>query len=160
MKIQKIEIIEHEQVNEFYDISTTTGNFVIADSNIVVHNSHICTLLITALLKAIPEIFHYGVLKKAVMPLWGVKKWKGKFLPLYTEEEMLKFKQENPKVEITRYKGLGEMDPDQLAVCLLDPEYRRLEDISDCDVEEAKKIFKLMTDAETKRGLLTETEEE
>ena len=73
---------------------------------------------------------------------------------------MLKFKEENPKVEITRYKGLGEMDPDQLAVCLLDPEYRRLEDISDCDVEEAQKIFKLMTDAETKRGLLTESEEE
>ena len=147
-------------VGKDFDIKSLRYKFVIFSTDADADGYHICSLLITALLKAIPEIFHYGVLKKAVMPLWGVKKWKGKFLPLYTEEEMLKFKQENPKVEITRYKGLGEMDPDQLAVCLLDPEYRRLEDISDCDVEEAKKIFKLMTDAETKRGLLTETEEE
>lgn len=94
------------------------------------------------------------------MPLWGVKNYKDKFLPFYNEEDMRKFKSENPRIEVTRYKGLGEMDPPQLASCLLDPSVRKLEEIHDCDEADAQSIFKLMTDAESKRTMLSEGDDE
>lgn len=155
MKIKSIHKHHYNTKKDYYDITTGTGNFVIADSNIVVHNSHIASLLITALLKIIPQLFDYHKIYRAVMPLYGVKKFKGKFLPFYSEEDMLKFKAENPKIQITRYKGLGEMDPDELAACVLDKETRKLQEISRCEGElEAKEIFKMMSDAESKREML------
>lgn len=92
------------------------------------------------------------------MPLYGVKKWQGKFLPFYSEDDMLKFKEENPKVAITRYKGLGEMNPEDLASCLLDPTVRKLQEISDWVQGEPEEIFKMMSDAETKREMIDEEE--
>ena len=93
------------------------------------------------------------------MPLYGVKKWQGKFYPFYSEDEMRTFKEANPKVQITRYKGLGEMNPSELSECLLNPNVRKLEEISDCDEADAQEIFKMMSDAETKRDMLSKEEE-
>lgn len=160
MKIQKVEIINHDNDLDFYDVTTGTGNFVLANSGIVVHNSHIASLVVTSLLKIIPDIYKYHKIYRVTMPLYGVKNYKGKFLPFYNEEDMLKFKQDNPKVQITRYKGLGEMNPPELAACVLDPDTRKLEEIHECNAKEAEEIFKMMSDVETKRGMLGDAEEE
>lgn len=152
MKIKSIKRIDFEDDYEFGDISTETGNFVIADTGCVVHNSHIATLFIVAMLKIVPGIIQAGKLYRAIMPLYGVRKFEGKFLPFYSEEEMRTFRSEHPKVEISRYKGLGEMMPNQLKECLLNKEVRRLQKIPYTDNPE--EIFKIMTDAEAKRGLI------
>lgn len=147
-------------VGRDFDINSLRYDKVIISTDGDDDGDHIATLLITALLKVLPELFHYHKIFRAIMPLWGVKNYKGKFLPFYNEEDMRKFKAENPRIDITRYKGLGEMNPPELASCLLDPSVRKLEEIHDCDAADAQSIFKLMTDAETKRSMLGEGEEE
>lgn len=147
-------------IGKDFDINSLRYNSVILASDGDADGGHIAALLVTALLKVIPELFAYHKIYRATMPLYGVKKFQGKFIPFYSEEDMLKFKQENPKVQVTRYKGLGEMDPDELAACVLDPYSRKLQEIHSCANGEAEEIFKMMTDAETKRGMLGDTEEE
>ena len=116
--------------------------------------SHITSLLMVLFLKLVPGLIQDGTkIYRAVMPLYGATK-AGKFHPLYSEQELESFKEKNPNIKTQRYKGLGEMNPDQLKVCLLDHATRRLELIE--HTEDKEEIFKLMTDAETKRGLLGE----
>lgn len=152
MKIKHIKREKLKEDTDFYDISTNTGNFVIWNTKCVVHNSHITVLLITAFLRMFPDIIKSGMVYHAILPLYGVKNSNGNFLPFYTEEEMLKFKQEHSNVEITRYKGLGEMMPNQLKEVLLNPNIRRLKQIK--SDEDPEPIFKLMTDSESKRNLI------
>ena len=107
-------------------------------------------------LKLVPGLIQDGTkIYRAIIPLYGGVK-AGKFYPFYTEEDLVKFKQENSNIKVQRYKGLGEMNPDQLKVCLLDHNTRRLELIE--YPENVDEIFKIMTDAEVKRGLLGDEE--
>jgi len=116
--------------------------------------SHITSLLMVMFLKLVPNLLKDGAkVYRAVMPLYGTSK-AGKFNPFYSDEELNKFKLENPNAKIQRYKGLGEMDPFELKICLLDKDSRHLELIQ--FPEDPMEIFKLMTDAELKRDLIGE----
>jgi len=114
--------------------------------------AHITTLLMVLFLKLVPKLLQEGtVVYRAVMPLYGTVVNKV-FIPFYTHEELNSYKEQNPNAKIQRYKGLGEMNPDQLKVCLLDKDTRKLELIQ--YPEDPAVIFKIMTDAEVKRGLI------
>ena len=116
--------------------------------------AHITSLMMVLFLKLVPSLIQDGTkIYRAVMPLYGAMK-AGKFHPFYTEQEKEKFVAENANIKIQRYKGLGEMNPDQLKVCLLDKDTRKLELIQ--YPENSAEIFSLMTDAEIKRGLLND----
>lgn len=147
-------------VGNDFDINSLRYNTIIISTDGDDDGDHIATLIITALLKVIPDLFHYHKIYRAIMPLYGVKKYQGKFLPFYSYDEMQEFKKKNPKIQITRYKGLGEMNPSELAECLLNPQVRKLEPIADCDAKEAEEIFKMMSDAEIKRDMLGANQEE
>lgn len=152
MKVKRI--TEHESTDDqlFCDITTGTGNFVVGDSKVVIHNSHITALLMVMFLKLIPTLIReQKYIYRAIMPLYGANV-NGKFIPLYTEEELEEFRVTNPNKKIQRYKGLGEMNPDQLKVCLLDKDTRRLELIKYPD--NPSDIFNLMVSAELKRELI------
>ena len=115
---------------------------------------HIASLLLTFFLKIMPDIIKYKKLYLAQIPLYGAK-LKNKFIPLFTEEELEQFKMQNPKIQIHRYKGLGEMNPEELKVCLLDKNKRRLILIEEPNSEKDKEyIFNLMIDPELKRQIV------
>jgi DNA gyrase subunit B len=154
MKIRKINKRKLNNIN-FCDLTTGTGNFVLANGNVVIHNSHITTLLMIVFLKLVPELIKKGHIFTAEMPLYGAQVGKV-FTPFYTDEDVEKFKLSNPNVKLQRYKGLGEMNPDQLKVCLLDSS-RRLHKIEFPDNSED--LLKLMIDADLKRQLVQREEE-
>ena len=135
-----------------FDINRIRYNSIVIAADGDPDGNHIATLFIVAMLKIVPGIIQAGKVYRAIMPLYGVRKFEGKFLPFYTEEEMRAFKAEHPRIDISRYKGLGEMMPNQLKECLINKEVRRLQRIPYTDNPE--EIFKIMTDAETKRGLI------
>lgn len=135
-----------------FDISRIRYDKIIVSSDADPDGAHIATLFIVAMLKIVPGIIQAGKVYRAIMPLYGVRKFEGQFLPFYTEEEMRTFKAQHPRVEITRYKGLGEMMPNQLKECLINKEVRHLQKIP--YTNDPEEIFKIMTDAEAKRGLI------
>jgi len=112
--------------------------------------SHINTLLMVLFLKFVPELLKKNHVFRAIMPLYGFQ-LKDRFQPIYSEEELAKAKQIYQNIKPQRYKGLGEMNSDQLRVCLLD-NVRRLQPVTYPDNTE--EIFKLMVDANMKRELI------
>lgn len=137
-----------------FDITKKRYGKVIFAADADPDGAHITVLLITAFMKMFPEIIRSGIVYVAILPLYGVRNYNGKFLPFYTEEERDKFHAEHPEIEISRYKGLGEMMPNQLKEVLLNPEIRRLQVIK--SEEDFEPIFKLMTDVESKRELIVD----
>ena len=135
-----------------FDISKRRYGKLIIATDSDVDGDHISVLLITAFLRMFPDIIKEGIVYKAIMPLYGVRNFEGKFLPFYSEDEMKSFKEKHPNVEITRYKGLGEMMPNQLKEVLLNTNVRKLKQIK--SDEDPEPIFKLMTDSESKRNLI------
>lgn len=112
--------------------------------------SHIACLLMVMFLRLTPKLIESGNIYRAILPLYGTKH-NNVFYPFYTEEEMSQFLQSHPNVKIQRYKGLGEMNPDELKICLLS-ERRKLERIP--VPENIADIYNLMIDSELKRQLI------
>jgi DNA gyrase/topoisomerase IV subunit B len=114
--------------------------------------AHIATLLLTVFLKLVPKLIDKGVIYLAKMPLYGTM-LDGKFIPLHSKDDADKYAQSHSNnVKIQRYKGLGEMNPPQLYVSLIDPNTRRILRIP--SPKDPQSIFNLMTSAELKRKLV------
>ncbi len=120
-----------------------------------VDGSHIRTLLLTFFFRHMPEIVKKGHLYIAQPPIFLLKNGK-KMRYIYptaglSDDELLKqnikrFK--NPdKVTVQRYKGLGEMNPDQLWETTMDPEARTLLQVTIEDAADADKIFDMLMGA-------------
>ena len=84
---------------------------------------HIAALLISMFDHCLPNIINEGYLHVVETPLFGYYN-KKQFIPIYDETELDSLKEK--KIQIFRYKGLGEMEPNELAVCALNPQYRKL----------------------------------
>src|SRR5690606_35964356 len=120
-----------------------------------VDGAHIRTLLITLFFRYMRPLVEAGRLFAAVPPLHRVeltnpRKGQDKYLYTYTDAELQRVLRDLDRRGVRyknppqRYKGLGEMDPDQLAETTMDPRQRRLRRITIDRAEAAEEVFELL----------------
>jgi DNA gyrase subunit B len=126
-----------------------------------VDGSHIRTLLLTFFFRYMQELIEKGHVYIAMPPLYKVEAGKEIFY-VYDDAErdklLKKYSKDSKSVNVQRYKGLGEMNPDQLWETTMDPDQRNIVRITLEDAVEAEEMFTtLMGDAvEPRRKFIEE----
>ncbi len=151
-------MIEHEEVKaliialgagigDMINMEKLRYHRVIIMTDADVDGEHIETLILTFFYRHLPEIIRLGYLYVAMPPLFKLQRSKD-IRYAYTEEEkdalLKEMKKGNANVSIQRYKGLGEMNADQLWDTTMNPENRVLKHISINDAEEADQVFTML----------------
>ncbi|KKD09074.1 DNA gyrase/topoisomerase IV subunit B [Streptomyces sp. WM6386] len=138
-----------------FDIDAARYGKIIMMTDADVDGSHIRTLLLTLFQRYMRPMIEAGRVFAAVPPLHRVelvqpKKGQDKYVYTYSDRELrdklMEFQTKGVRYKdsIQRYKGLGEMDADQLAETTMDPRHRTLRRITLSDLEAAEQVFDLL----------------
>ena len=130
-------------IGDEFDISKVRYHkiFIMADAD--VDGSHICTLMLTFFFRYMRPLIDCGYVYVAQPPLFKLQKGQ-QVKYAYNEDEMKVLSAEMPGAKVNRYKGLGEMNPDQLWETTMNPDNRVIVQIKIEDAERADEAFSIL----------------
>ena len=132
-------------IGEEFDITKTRYHKIVIMADADVDGEHITTLLLTFFFRHMRPLVEAGYIYVACPPLYKIEYSKNKVFYAYSDAELEKIKAENPgKPNIQRYKGLGEMDAEQLWETTMDPRNRILIRVTVNDAMEADQVFSML----------------
>jgi DNA gyrase subunit B len=147
-------------IGEDFDIARTRYGKIVALTDADVDGAHIRTLLLTFLFRHMKELIDAGHIYIAQPPLYRVN-LNGKPQYLFSDKELERARKgSNGKkdLNVLRFKGLGEMNPDQLWETAMDPEQRTLLQVTMEDAAAADRIFSVLMgeDVDSRRVFIQE----
>ena len=148
-------------IGKDFDITKARYRRVIIMTDADIDGAHIRTLLLTFFYRYMKPLIENGYLYIAQPPLYRVKKGKKTYY-VYSESELENLLKRIGNSEVQRYKGLGEMNPEQLWETTMNPNNRILNQVTIEDAIRAENLFKILMgdDVEARRRFILEHSKE
>ncbi len=135
-------------LKEWYDMEKLRYDKIVIMTDADVDGAHIRTLLLTFFFRYMRPLIENWNLFIAVPPIYKLKQWKKEqyvYPPIESLEHAIQSNWfELGKTEVQRYKGLGEMNPEQLRETTMDPVNRKMLQVTVEDAEDADKLFRIL----------------
>lgn len=133
-------------IGEEFDLTKARYHKIVIMTDADVDGAHIRTLLLTFFYRFMKPLIEAGYIYIAQPPLYKIEQGKSKRW-VFDDNELNELRQElsdTPKWSLSRYKGLGEMNADQLWETTMDPEFRTLLQVTLSDAVEADQTFEML----------------